>query len=510
MSTPPKKPPVGSASKKPVYDGIPQELTIKYPKKKGAMPTKVAKGYVYKADTEKPVKAGGVRGMEVIEQWFIDNEGNWYEANEEFKPPVHLRRFYLSSQSSELAELILQPPPISLTLPVITPETLETQPPSAVSEDPGLKAAELEKKQAEILAQKEEEDKLQEEEKKQAEERSEGIYSPPIMKEPASEEEEELISGPIKIAEAPGSKMEGMMQNVIDGVTTVKDLQELLADKKITQVQYEELIPIARARETTPSPPPTPGPADEPPPPQPQPSDPALQPSITPTGGSQAVVGPAVKNKHPPKYHLIPLLLIFGSNDSTIQWDTELEANIFNSKLSAKERISYMELIIVTHGDLMLVTNRLSDTFEELNELMQMKFSIIRLLQRGERSKTAMVPISSLVNFASKIGGSGLQQNPMGDEEIEEANDLVRAQQQTTGEGVEGLTPKIIDVGVNEARKKLSDAYRHKLTDDNYKPIINPSVAAMSTPSRRKFGNVSETLISSKSVKNLKFFKPRT
>jgi hypothetical protein len=112
-----------------------------------------------------------------------------------------------------------------------------------------------------------------------------------------------------------------------------------------------------------------------------------------------------VKDEHAPKYHLNSILFYFGSTTKP-DWDLELEANVYNNaKLKKEEIIKFSDSVIANYGSILFVYIRKSDTIQEFHELIQLQFCYLRNLARGTRTKMAMVPISSLTNFANKLNG---------------------------------------------------------------------------------------------------------
>ncbi len=113
------------------------------------------------------------------------------------------------------------------------------------------------------------------------------------------------------------------------------------------------------------------------------------------------------KIEHPAKYHLFPIKYYLG-NDKNPLWDFELLNNVFDITMPmTKEEIIYgSDTIIKTYGSQLLIQKRLSDTLDEFHELIQLQFCVLRNLNRGTRTATATVPISSLAKFYNKLNGS--------------------------------------------------------------------------------------------------------
>jgi len=122
---------------------------------------------------------------------------------------------------------------------------------------------------------------------------------------------------------------------------------------------------------------------------------------------SQNVLYPGQGNAILPfkqRYHPNSLLLFFNSSTYP-EWDLVLEANVLKMEVSKEEIVSIMEDIITTYGTKIFVKKRKSDTREELNELIQLQFCVMRNLQMGSRAKTATVKLSDLVKIDQLANG---------------------------------------------------------------------------------------------------------
>jgi hypothetical protein len=126
-------------------------------------------------------------------------------------------------------------------------------------------------------------------------------------------------------------------------------------------------------------------------------------PTTEPGSGDFAVE--EVPIDHPAKYYKMSVLFYFGSINRP-EWDTELEKNVFDSKMSKQDIISFSDSIIFKHGKDIFVSKRANDSIEQFHELIQLQFCILRNLARGIRTKSALVPISSLMAFSSKLNGN--------------------------------------------------------------------------------------------------------
>lgn len=104
------------------------------------------------------------------------------------------------------------------------------------------------------------------------------------------------------------------------------------------------------------------------------------------------------------RYHEVPLTLYF-QNSSYPQWDHVLESNVLSLKISKEEIVMMMEDVIKEYGNKLFISKRKSDTLEELNELVQLQFCILRNLHLGDRSRTATVKLSDLSNLQKAASG---------------------------------------------------------------------------------------------------------
>lgn len=216
---------------------------------------------------------------------------------------------------------------------------------------------------------------------------------------------------------------------------------------------------------TTPGSAPPPGPPPGPPPPGPPQGPPPQGPQIVP----QMPLGPSFavepgKEPHEPKYHKTTVKLYLGSPP---EFDRELEANVYSSGMSESEIIRSIDSIIKEHGNDLFVYKRLSSSIDEFHELVQCQFCILRNLQRGTRSKIAMVPIKELISFANKI-------NPIQEQIV--PRELIAPATTTSSNIVLGdMTPNAqqVQISVNESMAKVVEAYRASKFDQFGRPIFN-------------------------------------
>lgn len=180
---------------------------------------------------------------------------------------------------------------------------------------------------------------------------------------------------------------------------------------------------------------------------------------------------------HPVKYHKNSVLFFFGTIVKP-DWDLELESNIFAADMSKEEIVMRLDHLIGVYGDKMGVFKRMSDTKEELNEIMQMQFCLERMMSRGTRTKSALIPLKSLEQFANKLSNKRTVQptdkqttedlGPEGQVPDEEQVQNVPAEQ--TQESVQ------IQLKPNEAKDKLAKAYHNSIYDPYGKPVINVDI----------------------------------
>jgi len=185
---------------------------------------------------------------------------------------------------------------------------------------------------------------------------------------------------------------------------------------------------------------------------QPSPTDPLGSVTDSPFATDQP------KGSHPPKYHLYPIKIYLGS-DTTPEYDQELESNIYSSKISKQEIIDNSDTIISTYGDDLFISSRKSDTLDEMHELTQLMFCLKRNLQRGTRSKQAMVPISSLVDFANKLAGTD-QSVPVDPTTLPQGNGDEAAQVPGSVGGSASLSSEQVQLSPNKAFDKIVEEYR--------------------------------------------------
>lgn len=198
-----------------------------------------------------------------------------------------------------------------------------------------------------------------------------------------------------------------------------------------------------------------------------------------------SVISPSVEEVHPVKYYPIQIKLLFGSNVD-VPWDTELEKNVFDTDMSNAEIVSLMDGYITEFKNKIGVFKRQSETKEELHEIIQMCYCVMRNLQRGTRTKMAMVPVSSLVNLYNKTNVPATPPIPsVNSEEVQVKDDDNLESISVVEEKLDVLNPEIqaaeerielggfrFNIASNRAQDRLAKAYMYKRTDNFGKPII--------------------------------------
>lgn len=201
-----------------------------------------------------------------------------------------------------------------------------------------------------------------------------------------------------------------------------------------------------------------------------------------------------IEDKHPPKYHKEAILLYFG-DDVRPDWDLELEKNIFDSKIEAKSRVQIMDGIISINGCRIFVFQRVSDTLEELNEIVQLHFCLQRNMSRGYRTKTALVPISALNTMSQMLGGTRPPQNPQNPQNLQ-SGDNVEQDPLESASALDEVDPAeetfqqqggLVSVGnsiqyqidANAGREKIVTALRNRPYNLYGRPTVIPDVVKM-------------------------------
>lgn len=109
-----------------------------------------------------------------------------------------------------------------------------------------------------------------------------------------------------------------------------------------------------------------------------------------------------LNNVRADRFHPVEIEWFFGSRDIP-EWDKTLEQQVLSSHLTKEEIISKMEMILRSTGDKMGIDDHKGHTLEELNELQQLHFCVIRALQRGSRFKTANIKLNDLQSLMAVV-----------------------------------------------------------------------------------------------------------
>jgi len=188
-----------------------------------------------------------------------------------------------------------------------------------------------------------------------------------------------------------------------------------------------------------------------------------------------------VEPEHKPKYHKYSIKIFLGSPP---EYDPDLEDSIYNSGLSKQEIIKNIDSIISENGKDLFIYSRKSDTLDELHECTQLLFCKLRNLQRGPRSKQALVPVSSLVNLYSKVNSQLSKTDsdnlPIG---VPPPNTEIKEPPKELAEG----SGSQVKISKNDAFEAVVEAHRNRPFDDFGKPIINEDIVEMAR-SKRSFG----------------------
>lgn len=152
---------------------------------------------------------------------------------------------------------------------------------------------------------------------------------------------------------------------------------------------------------------------------------------------------------------------IFFGQASFPAWDPDLEKKLMSMELSEARRVEIMDDVIAEYGKKIFIKQRKGSSKEELNELVQLQFCVMRNLQRGPRASTASIKVADLVRMQALAAGSGAPnvpatnpppaQGPLGPEAQQVAN-IQAAGLAPQGTGV---PPKPM---ITEARGEITNA----------------------------------------------------
>lgn len=119
-------------------------------------------------------------------------------------------------------------------------------------------------------------------------------------------------------------------------------------------------------------------------------------------------------------YHKIPIKLVFNSSDNP-EWDPVLESAISETEISNKEAFDIMGPLVDMQGSKIMI-NSLKTSMKdpnnsvkkELNEILQLWFSVNRNMSKGPRVPKAGISLGSLMGSGSGYGNNPNGSNPSG------------------------------------------------------------------------------------------------
>lgn len=149
------------------------------------------------------------------------------------------------------------------------------------------------------------------------------------------------------------------------------------------------------------------------------------------------------------RYHPESLLYYFG-DDQRPEWDLELETNILARSKNSRAK---SEMVLKNYGSIIFISEVKSDTAEEFNELCQLQFCVLRNLARGTRTKSALVPIKTLIDLGNRINGINQQIENTSQTEIP-TEEIPLSSFPDTGVQVQ--------IELNKARDDVVKAYRER------------------------------------------------
>jgi hypothetical protein len=231
-----------------------------------------------------------------------------------------------------------------------------------------------------------------------------------------------------------------------------------------------------------------------------------------------------------PKYHLLPIKLFFDS-ETYPSWDLTLEKDLRSRTrdLSKEEINGIIDATIAKNGPDILVYRRKSDgDIQELIEVLELQFSLHRLLAKGPRFKMGIINLGQLEEAIKATGGStgigtGTSDTPVGTGDdlsafasadgagagtgvgataaittnpfaagantdtttsTSAANDTINAD--VTTAGANNRRKEILGVQRMIEENKLVEQYRNRIYYDVGHPINNPYVLAASSDHHRR------------------------
>ncbi len=194
----------------------------------------------------------------------------------------------------------------------------------------------------------------------------------------------------------------------------------------------------------------------------------------------------ASTSKWKPKYHIDSIKRMYNWDLKGLpDWDMPLQETVTSTELSKEDIIFNCDTLISVYGQKLLIRKRLSDgDLLEFLELTELQYSLERGCQKGSRTKSALVPISSLVDFSNKLSRSNVQTNTTDNtldqtnpEEATSAEDLQQQLGSRTNAPKTGEVPAqpIVSIPTSEAKEKLIEAIdaQAKVKTQEGKPMGN-------------------------------------
>jgi hypothetical protein len=193
---------------------------------------------------------------------------------------------------------------------------------------------------------------------------------------------------------------------------------------------------------------------------------PGLDQNIPQDTTQQPQLGVSIETTYEVKYHKAQTNEFFGSVEKPT-WDMALNKTItlnYDNKYYEPTKETLLESMnqMISNKNLKvykLATNSDSDVLDILTEyviISQIHFCVLRNLQRGERTKTAMVPLRSLIDMRNQIAGTGLTPAPGPDGLV---NDFASAAgEQSTGPTQFQPTPTEPAGGIQTVDQLFPDA----------------------------------------------------
>jgi len=192
-----------------------------------------------------------------------------------------------------------------------------------------------------------------------------------------------------------------------------------------------------------------------------------MQDTLAPTDLQTANIVP--KDKNAPRYHQDAILLFFGS-ETVPEWDLELVESVNKLNWNKKQIRDAIDAIIDRHAENYLILTRKSDgDIQEFLEVIQIHFCFHRQLQRGNRTRTANVPISSIVAFSNRLNGVSSSA----------PSDPATLPDYVPSSRTDAALASVVNIPENQATAKIIEAFDARNTDYYGRPLANEAVIAM-------------------------------